>query len=215
VKAALLEQGFDEEILDKYDETIGKLAADFVSEFENLLSGFGVENIKFDKYLMRGLDYYTGTVFEFVLKDKPEFGSIAGGGRYDNLIGKISGKDMPAVGGSIGLDRLLAALTEAGRIAPQTAAEVIVFNLDKKLTAEYLNIVTNLRNAGIDAEFYYDDVKLDKQFKYAESKNMQVAVIFGTEEAKKRKVNLKNLQEKEQRTVDLDDIVTEVKSMLW
>ena len=88
-------------------------------------------------------------------------------------------------------------------------------NLDKNLTAEYLNIVTNLREAGIDCEFYYDASKLDKQFKYAEAKNIQVAVIYGPNEAKSRKVNLKNLAEKEQVTVDLDDLATEIKSMLW
>jgi histidyl-tRNA synthetase len=102
-----------------------------------------------------------------------------------------------------------------GAIAPQTAAEVIVFNLDKKLTADYLNITTNLREAGLDTEFYYEPAKLDKQFKYAEAKNIQVAVIYGSEEAKNRKVNLKNLAEKRQVTVDLDDLVSEVKSMLW
>ena len=70
-----------------------KKAETFVSEFETYLKNFGVKNFVFDPTLARGLDYYTGTIFEFVLKDKPEFGSIAAGGRYDNLIGKISGKD--------------------------------------------------------------------------------------------------------------------------
>ena len=90
-----------------------------------------------------------------------------------------------------------------------------MFNLDKSLTPDYLNMVKNLRDAGLDAEFYYDPVKLDKQFKYAEAKNMQVAVIYGTEEAKTRKVNIKNLREKQQRVVDLDNLISEVKSMLW
>lgn len=201
--------------LDQYRQEMKKKGQKFIAEFQNLLASFGVNNFQFDPTLARGLDYYTGTIFEFVLAAKPEFGSIAGGGRYDNLIGKISGKDLPAVGGSIGLDRLFAALVEAGMIAPQSAAEVIVLNLDKNLMSDYLNITTNLRNAGLDTEFYYDSTKLDKQFKYAESKNIQVAVIFGSDEAKARKVSLKNLKEKEQKTVDLDDLVTEVKSMLW
>lgn len=206
--------GFNFQI-DEYRAEMKSKGQEFVAEFQNLLAGFGVDNFQFDPTLARGLDYYTGTIFEFVLAAKPEFGSIAGGGRYDNLIGKISGKDLPAVGGSIGLDRLFAALAEAGMIAPQSAAEVIVLNLDKNLMSDYLNITTNLRNAGLDTEFYYDMAKLDKQFKYAESKNIQVAVIFGADEAKTRKVNIKNLKEKEQKTVDLDDLVTEVKSMLW
>jgi histidyl-tRNA synthetase len=214
VSELLKEQGFDFKLAE-YSDEMRKKGKKFISEFETYLGSFGISNFEFDPFLARGLDYYTGTIFEFVLKSKPEFGSIAGGGRYDNLIGKISGKDMPAVGGSIGLDRLLAALIEANLVSPQTAAEVIIFNLDEKLTADYLNIATNLRNAGIDTEFYYESAKLDKQFKYAEARNMQVAVIFGAEEAKKRKVNLKNLQAKEQVTVDMDDLITQVKSMLW
>ncbi len=214
VAQMLTEQGFKLS-LDEYRSEMNKQAKEFVAEFENYLSGFGVTNFEFDPSLARGLDYYTGTVFEFVLKKNPEFGSIAGGGRYDKLIGKSSGKDIPAVGCSIGLDRLFAALQDLGAIAPQTAAEVIIFNLDKKLTSDYLNMATNLRNAGLDVEFYYEPVKMDKQFKYAESKNMQVAVIYGADEAEDRKVTLKNLREKEQKTVDLDDLISEVKSMLW
>ncbi len=215
VSKELKKMGFPPKILESYKMIINDECKDFVTEMENLLSGFGVSNFVYDPFLMRGIDYYTGTVFEFILKDKPEFGSIAGGGRYDNLIGKTLGKDTPAVGGSIGLDRLFAALQDAGLISPQTAAEVIVLNLDPKLTAEYLNITTNLRNAGIDCEFYYEPNKLDKQFKYAEGKNIKLAVIFGEEEAKARRVNLKDLEEKKQVTVDMDDLVTEIKSMLW
>jgi histidyl-tRNA synthetase len=215
VSEALLEEGFSESVLKDYENEVRKMDSDYEKRMQNLLAGFGVSNIQFDPYLMRGLDYYTGIIFEFFLKNKTDFGSVGGGGRYDNLIEKLSGKSVPAVGGSIGLDRLFAALSDAGMIAPQSAAEVMVFNLDKNLVSDYLNITTNLRAAGIDAEFYYETAKLDKQFKYAEAKNVQVAVIFGAEEAKKRKVNLKNLKEKEQVTVDLDDLVTQVKSMLW
>lgn len=215
VKAMLDDLGFRTGILESYASEMEAEAQTWVEDLEKLLSGFGVINMAFDPFLARGLDYYTSTIFEFVLKNKPEFGSIAGGGRYDKLIGKISGKDTPAVGCSIGLDRLFAALAEMGVIAPQTAAEVLVMNLDQKLMAEYLNIAKNLRDAGIDCEFYYESAKLDKQFKYAESKNMKLAVILGPDEAKKRKVSLKDLEAKEQRTVDLEDLVTEVKSMLW
>ncbi len=215
VSEALLEEGFSETVLKDYEQEVRTMDSEYEKRMQSLLAGFGVSNVAFDPYLMRGLDYYTGIIFEFFLKSKTDFGSVGGGGRYDNLIGKLSGKSVPAVGGSIGLDRLFAALSEAGLIAPQTAAEVIVFNLDEKLVPEYLNMTTNLRAAGIDAEFYYETTKLDKQFKYAEAKNIQLAVIYGSEEAKKRKVNLKNLVEKEQVTVDADDLVTQVQSMLW
>lgn len=215
VESLLDELGFKSGMLEGYASEMEKESSPYVEEMEELLSSFGVASMAFDPFLARGLDYYTGTIFEFVLKNKPEVGSVAGGGRYDELIGKISGKDTPAVGGSIGLDRLFAALSESGMIAPQTAAEVLVMNLDKSLTAEYLNICKTLRDAGIDCEFYYEPSKLDKQFKYAAAKNTKLAVILGPDEAKKRKVNLKDLEAKEQRTVELEDLVTEVKSMLW
>jgi histidyl-tRNA synthetase len=215
VSEALIEEGFEASIVADYEKTVRQMDSGYESRMTELLAGFGVTNIVFDPYLMRGLGYYTGIIFEFFLKGKTDFGSVGGGGRYDNLIEKFSGKSVPAVGGSIGLDRLFAALTDSGKLAPQTAAEVIVFNLDKKLVPDYLNIATNLRAAGIDTEFYYDTSKLDKQFKYAESKNIQVAVIMGADEAKDRKVNIKNLAEKKQVTVDMEDLITEVKSMLW
>ncbi|HTL39743.1 MAG TPA: histidine--tRNA ligase [Methylomirabilota bacterium] len=215
VVESLREQGLDKNIWAEYTKIMDESSREYVTRTEELLAGAGVTQMRFDKYLMRGLDYYTGIVFEFTLLEKPEFGSVGSGGRYDNLIENITGVKTPAVGGSIGLDRLLAALEEMDVVAPQTATEVIVFNLDASLTANYLNMTTNLRDAGIDTEFFYEPAKLDKQFKYAESKNMQVAVIVGPEEAGARKVNLKNLREKEQRTVDLDDLITEVKSMLW
>jgi histidyl-tRNA synthetase len=215
VRAGLKDEGLSESLMDDYTQTMQNETREFDSEFRNILNGFGVTDIQFDPYLVRGLDYYTGVIFEFVLKAKPEFGSIGGGGRYDGLVEKISGIDMPAVGGSIGLDRMFAALLELGLIAPQNTAEVLVMNLEADLLPQYLNITTNLRTAGIDTEFYYETTKLDKQFKYAEKKNMMLAVIMGGNEAKAGKVNIKDLQAKKQVTVDLDDLATEIKSMLW
>lgn len=214
-QSMLKDAGFAKTILSDYEAEMQKQIFSYQEDFQNLLGSFEVSNVKFDPFLMRGMDYYTGIIFEFILKEKPEFGSIAGGGRYDNLIGKLTEQALPAVGCSIGMDRLFAALQDGEKISPQTAAEVIIFNLDKNLTAEYLNMATNLRNAGVDCEIFYEAAKLDKQFKYAQSKNIQVAVIFGQEEAKNKKVNIKNLAEKRQETVDLEDLITEVKSMLW
>src|SRR3989344_4511359 len=210
---AIKAQGFKID-LNAYRTEMKKAGKKFVDEFESLLSSLGVKNFGFNPTLARGLDYYTGTIFEFTLKDKPEFGSIAGGGRYDSLIGKISGKETPAVGGSIGLDRLFAALFDSGKLVSESDFLVMVFNLDENLASEYLKMVTTLRQAGINTELYYEPAKMDKQFKYAESKNAKVAVIFGAEEAKAKKVNLKNLQAKEQVTVDLKDLVVKVKSMI-
>ncbi|OGE74376.1 MAG: histidine--tRNA ligase [Candidatus Doudnabacteria bacterium RIFCSPLOWO2_02_FULL_42_9] len=200
--------------LDEYRSQMKDKGQVFISEFENYLKNFGVKNYVFEPTLARGLDYYTGTIFEFVLKDNPKFGSIAAGGRYDNLIGKISGKEESAVGGSIGLDRLFAALEESGKLPSVTSSEVIIFNLDEKLIPEYLKIASELRSAGINTEIYYDTAKLDKQFKYAERKNVKVAVIMGLEESKSDRVNLKDLQTKEQITVSISELINKVKSMM-
>jgi histidyl-tRNA synthetase len=215
IEEGLKEDGFKVNLMAEYGELMKKKSAQYVEETVEMLAGFGVQNFSFDPFLMRGLDYYTGIVFEFVLKKKPEFGSIGGGGRYDGLIGKISGTDMPAVGGSIGLDRMFAALLDAGMVAPQATADVLVMNVDKETIAQCLNIATNLREAGVNCEFYFDTAKMDKQFKYAEKKNIKLAIIYGGNEAKKKQVSIKDLTEKKQVTVDLDDLVTQVKSMLW
>src|SRR5258708_32120961 len=115
-----------------------------------MLWGLGVEQVKLDKLLRGGLDYYTGIVFEFILLEKPEFGSVGSGGRYDELVEKITGIKTPAVGGSIGLDRLFAALGEKGDITPRTAAEGRGFNMGKNLNPEYLKITNNFKNNGIE-----------------------------------------------------------------
>src|SRR5258708_35449857 len=98
-----------------------KLSKDQVIEIQNMLWGLGVEQMKFDKFLMRGLDYYTGIVFEFILLEKPEFGSVGSGGRYDELVEKTTGIKTPAVGGSIGLGRLIAGLGGMGGITSPSA----------------------------------------------------------------------------------------------
>ena len=215
VTDGLVGEGFDKGIMKSYAQLMKEKSADYVAQIEELFGSFSVTNFEFDPYLMRGLDYYTGIVFEFILKSKPEFGSIGGGGRYDGLIEKISGVSIPAVGGSIGLDRMFAALLDAGLVSPQATAEVLVMNVDEDTVAECLNIATNLREAGINCEFYFDTAKMDKQFKYAEKKNIKVAVIFGGNEAKNKQANVKDLIEKKQVTVDLEDLATYVKSLLW
>lgn len=215
VNESLKVEGFALGIVETYGQLITERSKDYVFKTKEMLTAFGVIGFEFDPYLMRGLDYYTGIIFEFVLKNKPDFGSIGGGGRYDGLMGKISGVDQPAVGGSIGLDRMFAALEDSGMIAPQSTSQVLVMNVDEKTVPECLSIASNLREVGINCEFYFETAKLDKQFKYAEKKNIQLAVIYGSAEAEEEKVNIKDLKEKKQVSVDLSDLTTEIKSMLW
>lgn len=187
-----------------------------VSEVYNALPGLGVKNATIDLALARGLDYYTGTVCEIALPDMPDFGSIAGGGRYDNLIGGIVGekKQVPAVGMSIGIDRLLAVLDELGMQTSGLGGDVIVFNLEPELLQVYLTIVTELRASGLTCDFYYEADSLAKQFRYAEKKQIKLAVIVGADELKSGKVKVKNLSSRKQTTVKAGSLVGEIMKLL-
>lgn len=163
--------------------------------------------VEFDPSIARGLDYYTGVVFEIFLVDKPEFGSICSGGRYDNLVNQFSNQDLPSVGGSIGIDRLLQALEEMGLLKTSQPIRALILNQSKVLEKEYLKLATTLRANGVNVEIYYaNTAKLDKQFKYAEGKGIPLAIIMGEEEAKNGTVQLKDLAKREQQEVNQTDL---------
>ncbi len=171
----------------------------------------GVKNYEVDLTLARGLDYYTGSIFEFRLPDVAEFGSVAGGGRYDNLIGMFAGKKIPAVGCAIGIDRLMEALEELELVKYDVISDVLVCNLDEKLTTKYLQIVQELRQAGIKTDFYFEPVKLDKQLKYADKKNINFAVLIGQDEEKKSEATVKNLMTGKQERVKQQNLAKRLK----
>ncbi len=163
--------------------------------------------VEFDPSIARGLDYYTGVVFEIFLVDKPEFGSICSGGRYDNLVNQFSNQDLPSVGGSIGIDRILQALEEMGLLKTSQPIRALILNQSKVLEKEYLKLATTLRANGVNVEIYYaNTAKLDKQFKYAEGKGIPLAIIMGEEEAKNGTVQLKDLAKREQQEVNQTDL---------
>lgn len=206
-------------------------AQDFVSRFEGIagagelgelieiLLQMNVKNYEVDLTLARGLEYYTGTIFEMRLPDAAQFGSIAGGGRYDNLIGSFftpsssppyKGGErvgVPAVGGSIGIDRLLAALEELELIKFDLISDVLVCNLDENLTEKYLQIAQELRAAGFKTDYYYEPAKLDKQLKYADKKNINFAILIGQDEMKKGEATVKNLATGKQERVKQKDLI--------
>lgn len=196
---------------------------DFVSRFEDIagagevaelieiLLDMGVRNYEADLTLARGLDYYTGSIFEFRLPDAAQFGSVAGGGRYDNLIGMFSGKQIPAVGCSIGIDRLVAALEELELVTYDPVFNVLVCNLDEGMAEKYLQVAKDLRDAGIRADFYYEPAKLDKQLKYADKKNIKFAVLIGPEEAKKGEATVKNLKTGKQEKIKQSKLINYLK----
>ncbi len=206
----LLQQGLEDApaILNKLTDIEG--AGDLAELVEALLD-LGVKNYEVDLTLARGLDYYTGSIFEFILPDASEFGSVAGGGRYDNLIGMLAGKEIPAVGCSIGIDRLLQALEESELIKYDLISDVLVCNLDEQLEERYLKVVQELRAADIRADFYYEPVKLEKQLKYADKKNINFAVLIGADEEAKSEATVKNLTTGKQERVKQKDLAQKLK----
>lgn len=164
--------------------------------------GYGPDRIEIDPSVVRGLGYYTGPVFEaeltFEILDekgrKRQFGSVAGGGRYDDLVKRFTGQAVPATGVSIGVDRLLAALRAKGRVGSATHGPVVVTVMDRDRMADYMAMVGELRRAGIRAEAYLGNPKnFGNQLKYADKRQSPVAVIQGGNEAANGTVILKDL----------------------
>ena len=161
-----------------------------------------------DFSIARGLDYYTGMIFEINLVKAPQYGSVLGGGRYDNLVGTFANKPVPAVGASIGLDRLITALEELKLIKKEkTTAEALIVNFDESLTDDYLKLATELRNAGINTILYFESADLKKQLGYASDKGIKFAVMYGPNEAKEGIVIVKNLENGTQEKVSLKEVV--------
>ena len=175
-----------------------------LQEITRLLAaqGYGPDRILIDPGVVRGLGYYTGPVFEaeltFEILDekgrKRQFGSVAGGGRYDDLVKRFTGQSVPATGISIGVDRLLAALRAKGRGQADTRGPVVVTVMDRDRMADYQAMAGELRRAGIRAEVYLGNPKnFGNQLKYADKRLSPVAVIQGTDEAARGVVQLKDL----------------------
>jgi histidyl-tRNA synthetase len=176
---------------------------------------FGVPDSAFavDLGVVRGLDYYTGTIYETSLVDHPDVGSICSGGRYDDLASYFTETRLPGVGISIGLTRLFSKLKEAGLLQPlpRSPAEVLVTTMDRQYFDRYLQIAALLRAAGINTEVYLEPAKLGSQLSYADRKGFRLAVIAGENEFAKNVVQLKDLSSKTARDVRLDELVQAVK----
>ncbi|SLN45064.1 Histidine--tRNA ligase [Pseudoruegeria aquimaris] len=221
-----------------------RIGAEGIAELEQIgdllaAGGYGAERIEIDPSVVRGLGYYTGPVFEaeltFEIFDekgrKRQFGSVSGGGRYDDLVKRFTGQPVPATGVSIGVDRLLAALREKGRIRSTATGPVVVTVMDKARMADYQAMVAELRNAGIRAEVYLGNPKnFGNQLKYADMRRSPVAIIQGGDEAERGVVQVKDLvlgakiaesatleewkAQPAQTEVPLGDMVAEVRRIL-
>lgn len=215
VKQELVDKGLKSSEIDSLFSKIKEATADDDLQLViDKASQLGVENIKFDPTLVRGLDYYTGTIFETIVTE-PKIGSITGGGRYDNLIKSLGGPDLPAVGTSFGLDRICDVIEELNfwpDIAP-TPVQVLVAVFSIELADNALKLTLDLRQEGLNCETYPDaQVKLDKQLKYASDKGIPYVAIIGPEEAEKNIVTLKNMVTGEQKQVTTDKLISSVSS---
>ncbi|WP_442507993.1 histidine--tRNA ligase [Novipirellula sp. SH528] len=167
-----------------------------------LASGVPVRRLRLDVSIARGLDYYTGVIFETILDDLPAIGSVCSGGRYDNLAGLYTKQHLPGIGASLGLDRLIAAMEQL-KLLPSTStpASVFVAYFDESHRDDYLRLASNLRAAGIGTEVYPEAKKLGAQLKYADSHGFPFAIIAGGNEWGQGECQLKHLSSKEAEQV--------------
>lgn len=173
----------------------------------NNIKLFGVpeENYKIDLTIARGLDYYTGTVYETFLNNYRELGSICSGGRYENLAEYYTDKKLPGVGVSIGLTRLFYKLNELGLIksTKKSISEVIIIPMIENLE-EPIKLATELRNLGINTEIYSNNKKLKAKMKYADKLQIPYVIVIGEDEIKANKIKLKNMQTGNEQEIELD-----------
>ncbi|HEV7241930.1 MAG TPA: histidine--tRNA ligase [Thermoanaerobaculia bacterium] len=182
---------------------------DVVESISNHLYALGYhdDRVSLDLSIARGLAYYTGPVFEAILLDAPQFGSVFGGGRYDNLVMRFLGEPIPAVGASIGVDRLLAALTHLKKIGTQKAtARVLVTNMDPALRDDIIAMTWELRRAGIPTELYLGTGRGPRQqLKYADKYDIPLAILYGSNEKGQGVVTIKDLVAGRERALPTAD----------
>lgn len=165
-----------------------------------------------DFSIARGLDYYTGMIFEVNLTAALAYGSVLSGGRYDGLIGMFSNKPVPAVGASIGLDRLYAALQELKLVTEvKTTARALIVNFDESLVPEYLGLASDLRAGGVNTILYFDAVDMKKQLAYANEKGIKYVLMYGQNEAKEGKIIVKDMEKGTQEMVGFGEVANKLK----
>ena len=176
---------------------------------------FGVpeSNFKVDLTIARGLDYYTGTVYETFLDDYREIGSVCSGGRYDNLAEFYTDRKLPGVGVSIGLTRLFYKLNELSIVKEeeQSISKVLVVSMDQKYQNRALEVADSLRKAGINTDVYLEDKKIKAKFKYADKLKIPYVAVIGESEAEHGTVSLKNMVSGEQEELTVEEVIAKIK----
>ena len=191
-------------------------------EILNLFKSYDFNNFEFDPSIIRGLEYYTGPIFEVNLKfdvknnkgQVIQFGSVGGGGRYDNLVNNFGNYDAPATGISIGLDRLVFAIMQKKDFKIKQSKPVIICVFEKKSMREYINLQKILRDAGISTEIYPGESKLKKQMEYANKIKSPAVILFGEDEIKSRKPTLRDLKSGSEKSIAIKELVNEIKKII-
>lgn len=214
--------GANLEVLDRLETMLsqseqGLLGVQHLRELITAVAVAGVpaDRVRLDLSIARGLDYYTGTIYETILSDLPGIGSVCSGGRYDDLAGLFTNQKLPGVGASLGLDRLVAALEELGQVpTAATPAAVLVVQFDAQQLGQYLRIGRELRAAGIPTEVFPEARNVGKQLKYADKKGFQFALIAGENEFAKSEWQVKRLATGEQQCIRESDLCSWLHQML-
>ena len=193
-----------------------------VLEIINIFNAYNFKNYKFDPSIIRGLEYYTGPIFEvnlnFEVKNLKgqniQFGSIGGGGRYDNLVSNFGNLDYPATGISIGLDRLVFALMQKKDFKFKSTRPIVICVFDKNNTKQYVEILNKLREANISSEIYPGEGKLKKQMEYANKIQCAGVRFYGDDEIKKAEVKFRNLKTGEEISAKIENLANEFKEFI-
>ena len=193
-----------------------------LKEILKIFNDYKFNNFKFDPSIIRGLEYYTGPIFEVNLKfdvknnkgQVIEFGSIGGGGRYDNLVKNFGNYDAPATGISIGLDRLVYALMQKKEFKIKQTKPVIICVFDKSLMKEYINLQTLLRTSGISTEIYPGEGKLKKQMEYSNKIKSPAVILYGENEIKLGKPTLRDLSSGNEKSLEIKELANEIKKII-
>ncbi|MFL5243820.1 MAG: histidine--tRNA ligase [Gemmataceae bacterium] len=220
---ALVEMsGSDTEILDRLQKDFGNnaKAADGINRLRQLLAiaaktGVPEGRLRLDLTIARGLDYYTGTIYETILTDMPAIGSICSGGRYDNLASLYTKQQLPGVGASLGLTRLLAAMEEM-KLLPKisTPAPVLMIQFTPEWLGDYQSMAKDLRRQGIGVDIFPDAKKVGQQLQYAERRGFRFALIAGPDEFAKGIWKIKDLAARTEQTVPAGEVVVALQGLL-
>ncbi|MFY9497912.1 MAG: histidine--tRNA ligase [Tepidanaerobacteraceae bacterium] len=214
-------QGSDGEKLEalKALDIANEIFREGIEELETVIDyvkSFGVpeKNYMIDLTIARGLDYYTGTVYETFLDDYPEIGSVCSGGRYDNLAEFYTTQKLPGVGISIGLTRLFYQLNEAGLLegdAPSTLTKVLVVPMDETCNEYSIKVANILREEGIVSEVHFEEAKVGKKLNYANKLDIPYVILIGEDEIRRQMVSLKDMKTGDQELITIEEAIKTVK----